>query len=80
MKKRIAKFIGFKIVELTGAFLVWWGLSCLGYLIFPNADTDFWIKWGLLPVCMGFFSLCVGTLVVVLVIPWIKWNWEKAGE
>jgi len=81
--KRIIKFSLMKITEIGAAFLVWWGCSYIGYLIFPDADTGFWIKWCLLPLMICVLIIGFGGLFCSLknaIISWVKWNWEKAGR
>ena len=81
--KRIIKFSLMKIIEIGLAFSIWLGFSGVGYLIFPDADTGFWIKWGLLPSMVAIWFTAIGGFLYSLkraIISWIKWNWEKAGK
>lgn len=92
--KRIVKFIIRKVVELAGAFVVWWGLSWYGYwvdsIIGPSralSDGTMLEKWLEAPF-LGFMlgiifpAIAFGAIVLICfgLYHWIKWNWEKAGE
>ena len=89
---RIVKFIIFKVVELAGAFLVLWGLSCYGYWIDTILDSQLkhgtmlekWIEAPFVGIFFGLGLPLLGIIVFVAfctgIILWIKWNWKKAGE
>lgn len=88
--KRIAKFTMFKVLEIAGAALIWWGLSWYGYwlvmLVGGQADLSiWWCRWLLLPVfCGGLCGIVIPVAVVcvsyTVIFDWIQWNWEKAGK
>lgn len=85
MTKRIIKFIAFKAVELIAAFMVWWGLSWLGYVMDYILrgilkHTIFWHKWFAAPLfgLSGIGLLFICGMLIYLIYRGIKWNWEKA--
>ena len=83
--KRIGKFLVFKVLELAGAFIVWWGLSWYGYWIItifsgtPEYEAML-NKWLLGPWVGLFGGIVLPVLACFGLYEWIKWNWEKAGE
>jgi len=85
MKKRIGKFLLYKVLELTGAVIVYLGMSWYGHWFFiltktsdynPNCWFD---RWVLAPF-VGTLTIILFGFILLLIHHWIKWNWEKAGE
>ena len=87
--KRIIKFIIYKVLEIGGAFAVWYGASWLGFLVanlLGNTSRDpsnMYEVWIMAPF-VGILSLIVLIVVPIMICSglyeWIKWNWKKAGE
>ena len=92
--KQIVKFIIYKVLEVAGAAVVWWGLSWYGHWIGTLAhgnspDYSNWlVQWILGPLILGLIGGIVLPVLVIYVCCmivyglyyWIKWNWKKAGE
>ena len=82
--KRIAKFLLFKVLEVAGAAIVYWGLSWYGHWIcssLSDYDPTIWIERWLVAPCMALFlGIAVPGILCIGIYHWIKWNWEKAGE
>ena len=83
--KRIAKFLLFKILEVAGALIVWWGLSWYGhwicYIFISDYDPTLWgERWIAAPLMALFFGIAAPALLGIGLYAWIKWNWEKAEE
>ena len=85
--KRIAKFLLFKVLEVAGAFIVWWGLSWYGHwicstvLFIADYDPSIWaMRWLAAPLLGFFFGIACPAIICFVLYRWIKWNWKKAGE
>ena len=78
MKKRIAKFVYLKILELGGTAFVYSVLLLISKMVFIHFH-----EWGKIyiigPVFIGCAAMAIGCVVYLLFV-WIKWNWEKAGD
>lgn len=75
--KRIAIFVGLKVLEIGGVVFVPWGVGILGKRLFPEFFrlTPTWLTGLLVLGFMGVLvSVCVGMCCIV------KANWLKAGE
>ena len=83
--KQIVKFIIYKVLEVAGAAVVWWGLSWYGHwiclLFISDYDPTCWAQRWLAAPFLGFaIGLFFPALICLGLYCWIKWNWEKAGE
>ncbi len=88
--RQIGIFVGLKILEIGGVFLLSYGLYWLGKFLFNIFNMScmewidkevctFWNYWSL-----GFVSLVVGgvlsSIIIILIIDWIGKNWEWSKE
>ena len=86
--KRVVKFIVFKIAEIIGAFLLWWGLSWYGLFVMNTIirllpPLDFSVpveKWFFAPAFGFLLGIAAPIIIIFVIYVWIMWNWEKAGK
>jgi hypothetical protein len=80
--KRIAIFIGLKVLEVGGVVFVLWGLGILGKMLLPSffgvgssTECPVWVA-GIVSAG-GLFAVVI---LVCLACSIVKANWRKAGE
>jgi len=80
--KQIKIFIGLKLAEITGFFLLTFGSYLLGKYINELLNLFFTNWFGLWNI--GFFTavvlLLILSLIVWIIIIWIRANWNLAGR
>ena len=80
---RIVKFISLKIVESAGILLALYLGTFYHNWICSMLDNQhekhleyYWVLQGLLGLMLLFISIAIPALIIMLIILWIKQNWE----